>query len=116
MDKVKMLLIDNYDSFSYNLYQYIGEIAEEKWKEAGYELKVVRNVIIGLDRADLPMREYARNWCAHWAARCRYWEFAWVIRAYARLMEQLSPMRLRLCTASSRLLRLIQPVRYLPDL
>jgi len=43
MDKVKMLLIDNYDSFSYNLYQYIGEIAEEKWKEAGYELKVVRN-------------------------------------------------------------------------
>ncbi len=45
MDKIKILLIDNYDSFSYNLYQYIGQIAEEKWKDkgAGYELRVVRN-------------------------------------------------------------------------
>lgn len=30
-----ILLIDNYDSFTYNLYQYLGEL--------GYEVKVVRN-------------------------------------------------------------------------
>ncbi|MCR5398235.1 MAG: aminodeoxychorismate/anthranilate synthase component II [Lachnospiraceae bacterium] len=41
MNKYRLLLIDNYDSFSYNLYQYIGEILEEK--KSGYELKVIRN-------------------------------------------------------------------------
>ncbi|MFQ9615141.1 MAG: anthranilate synthase component II, partial [Clostridium butyricum] len=35
-----ILLIDNYDSFTYNLYQYIGEFAE---------VKVVRNDEITID-------------------------------------------------------------------
>ncbi len=62
----KILLIDNYDSFSYNLYQYIGELAAQLWGPAGaaglsgvagaadgsgslaggsgeYEIKVIRN-------------------------------------------------------------------------
>ncbi len=31
MSMIRILLIDNYDSFSYNLFQYIGEVAGEKW-------------------------------------------------------------------------------------
>jgi len=38
---VKLLLIDNYDSFTYNLAQYFGELGAEVWVE--------RNDAIGLD-------------------------------------------------------------------
>ncbi|MBP5746133.1 MAG: aminodeoxychorismate/anthranilate synthase component II, partial [Lachnospiraceae bacterium] len=36
-----ILLIDNYDSFSYNLYQYIGEITKD--------IKVLRNDDLTVD-------------------------------------------------------------------
>ena len=36
-----ILLIDNYDSFSYNLYQYLGELAQE--------IKVIRNDAMTVD-------------------------------------------------------------------
>jgi anthranilate synthase component 2 len=39
-----LLLIDNYDSFTYNLYQYISELGEE--------VKVIRNDKIGLDEIE----------------------------------------------------------------
>lgn len=38
-----LLLIDNYDSFTYNLYHYLGEL--------GAETRVVRNDAIGVDEA-----------------------------------------------------------------
>lgn len=37
----KILLVDNYDSFTYNLYQYIGEVMQESRR--AFDLKVVRN-------------------------------------------------------------------------
>jgi anthranilate synthase component 2 len=38
-----LLLVDNYDSFTFNLYQYLGEL--------GAEIRVVRNDELGVDQA-----------------------------------------------------------------
>ena len=45
---MKVLLIDNYDSFTYNLYQLIGQILEEKGDT--FSLEVFRNDEITLDK------------------------------------------------------------------
>lgn len=44
MSGVKVLMIDNYDSFTYNLVQYFGELDAE--------VTVVRNDEIGVDRIE----------------------------------------------------------------
>lgn len=47
-----ILLIDNYDSFSYNLYQMVGAILQDSAKESGIapeEFKVIRNDELTVD-------------------------------------------------------------------
>ena len=44
---MKILIIDNYDSFTYNLYQYAGELLEKRGEP--FELDVIRNDEMTLD-------------------------------------------------------------------
>ena len=44
LKKIKLLMIDNYDSFTYNIVQYLGEL--------GADVEVVRNDEITLDEID----------------------------------------------------------------
>lgn len=53
---MKVLIIDNYDSFTYNLYQYIGEILTNNGKT--FTLDVVRNTDIAI--ATIENRKYER--------------------------------------------------------
>ncbi len=45
-----ILIIDNYDSFTYNLVQYIGEILQKEGRDPEAELKVIRNDELSLDQ------------------------------------------------------------------
>lgn len=49
---MRVLIIDNYDSFTYNLYQYFGEILSTRFGYSHFELAVKRNDEITLGEAE----------------------------------------------------------------
>lgn len=51
---MKILILDNYDSFTYNLYQYVGEILQKK--SESFTIDVIRNDQITLD--EIKNRKY----------------------------------------------------------
>ena len=53
---MKLLILDNYDSFTYNLYQYVGEILTARG--GSFTLDVVRNDEIGVE--EIRKRAYDR--------------------------------------------------------
>lgn len=53
---MKILIIDNYDSFTFNLYQYIGEILKED--AVKFSIDVVRNDAITI--AEIKKKKYSR--------------------------------------------------------
>lgn len=54
--KMNILIIDNYDSFTFNLYQYIGEILDSTY--SNYRLDVIRNDEMTLD--EIKSRSYQK--------------------------------------------------------
>lgn len=95
-----ILLIDNYDSFSYNLYQLIGSLNPE--------IQVVRNDALTIEEADRlhpeaiilspgPGRPEDAGICVeavkNWGINTQSWGCVWAIRPSARLTAVRSLMR-----------------------
>ena len=100
-----ILLIDNYDSFTYNLYHYLGEL--------GADVKVFRNNKITLDEIEALQPEkivISQRKRAFPAPRSRalargspFSASAWDTRQSARHMAARSCARRRSCTANCRM-------------
>jgi hypothetical protein len=86
-----LLMIDNYDSFTYNVVQYLGEL--------GAEVKVVRNdeltiaeiealnperIVVSPAPAPRPKPVFPSRRSSTSPASCRSWACAWAISPSAR--------------------------------
>lgn len=107
---MKLLMVDNYDSFTYNIVQYFGEL--------GAEVTVVRNdettvaeveALIareGIERLVISPGPCSPNEAGISVRRsgisrasCRFWASAWVTRALARPLAATSSGRASRCMA-----------------
>ena len=114
-----ILLIDNYDSFSYNLFQFVGTINPD--------IKVIRNDELRLKNLHRViflyhpapesrlMREYVRMLYNILKERYLFLVFVSVIRQYVRHLAQKLHTHLNLCMVSSQRLNLMRIVRFLRE-
>jgi hypothetical protein len=75
---IKLLMIDNYDSFTYNIVQYFGEL--------GAQVEVFRNDEISIEEIAARRTRRVFRWqrsAISWAS-CRFWGCALGIKALAR--------------------------------
>ena len=87
-----LLMIDNYDSFTYNLVQYFGELGEDVRVVRNDEIDIAGVAALKPDHIVISpgpcTPERGRHLGAadpgHWPARCRSWASAWATRASAR--------------------------------
>ena len=56
MKKINVVVIDNFDSFTYNLYQYVGEILQKKFSTGNFSVDVIRNNEITIE--EIRKRKY----------------------------------------------------------
>lgn len=86
-----LLLIDNYDSFTYNLYQYFCELGAEVLVKRNDELQLAdierlapQHLVISL--APVPRTKRVSRWPPFVIspANCRSWVCAWGIRRWGR--------------------------------
>lgn len=90
-----LLLIDNYDSFTYNLYQYFCELGAEVLVKRNDELQLAdierlapQHLVISL--APVPRTKPVSRWLRSviLPVNCRSSAFAWGIRRWARRLVQ----------------------------
>ena len=97
-----ILLIDNYDSFSYNLYQLVGSLNPDIWVVRNDELSVeeIRRLspshLIGRRRP-----ASARRLCGSWRAASPFSVSVWGIRPSVRLSAVQCPTPGISCMESS---------------
>lgn len=101
-----LLMIDNYDSFTYNVVQYLGEL--------GAEVKVIRNdeltiaqiealnperIVVSLVRAPRPRPVFPSKLSCTLPASCRFSVSAWATSPLARPLAVMSCGPARSCMA-----------------